>query len=222
MKVLYRTISELQSTHTEGFFIVAEDFNQANLKSVLPHFHQRVDCATRGVNMLDIDHRPYTTMKDAFGAAPSPHLGSSDHLSVVLIPAYKPLLVRGKPTVRQVRVWSEGTMEAQQDCFECTDWDMFKAAATYNNHINIDEYVMSVSAYINKCMEDVSASKSITARANQKPWMTDEVLKMLKARNSAFKSFERRDGTENSRSQLELCHQTSKVCSQSNNPRLFQ
>ena len=29
----------------------------------------------------------YTTMKNAFRAAPHPHLGSSDHLSVMLIPA---------------------------------------------------------------------------------------------------------------------------------------
>ena len=58
---------------------------------------------------------------------------------------------------------------------------MFKAAATYNSHISIDEYAMSVSAYINKCIEDLSATKSITTRASQKPWMTDEVRKMLKA-----------------------------------------
>ncbi|KAI3364741.1 hypothetical protein L3Q82_000897 [Scortum barcoo] len=72
----------------------------------------------------------------------------------MLIPAYKPLLIREKPTVRQVRKWSEGAMEALQDCFECTDWDMFKEAATYNNQTDIDEYAMSVSAYINKCIED--------------------------------------------------------------------
>ena len=65
--------------------------------------------------------------------------------SIRLIPAYKPLLVRGKPTVSQMRVWSEGTMEALQDYFEHTDWDMFKAAAIYNNRINMDEYAMCVS-----------------------------------------------------------------------------
>ncbi len=141
MSVLYRTISELQSIQTEGFFIVAGDFNQANMKSVLPHFHQHVDCATRGENTLD---KAYTNVKDAFRAAPRPHISSSDHLSVMLIPAYKPLLIREKPTVRQVRVFSEGAMEALQDCFECTDWDVFKEAATYNDHTNINEYSMSV------------------------------------------------------------------------------
>ncbi|KAI3357423.1 hypothetical protein L3Q82_015858, partial [Scortum barcoo] len=65
---------------------------------------------------------------------------------------------------------------------------MFKEAATYNNQTDIDEYAMSVSAYINKCMEDVSVINSITTRANQKPWMSEEVRRMLKARNLAFKS----------------------------------
>ncbi|KAI3362499.1 hypothetical protein L3Q82_012792 [Scortum barcoo] len=155
------------------------------MKTVLPHFHQHVDFATRGMNTLD---KAYTNVKDAFKAAPRPHIGSSDHLSVMLIPAYKPLLIWEKPTIRQVRKWSEGAMEALQDCFECTDWDMFKEAATYNNQTDIDEYAMSVSAYINKCMEDVSVINSITTRANQKPWMSEEVRRMLKARNLAFKS----------------------------------
>ncbi len=62
----------------------------------------------------------------------------------MLIPTYKPLLIREKPTVRQVRVWSEGAVEALQDCFECTDWDMFKEAATYNDHTNMNEYSLSV------------------------------------------------------------------------------
>lgn len=54
-------------------------------------------------------------------------------------------------------------------------WDLFKAAASYSDHTNIDEYAMSVSAYISKCMDGISAIKNIITRANQKPWMTDEV-----------------------------------------------
>lgn len=134
MSVLCRTIIELQTTHNEGFFIVAGDFNQANKNTVLPQFLQHVEWATRGANTLD---KAYTNVKDAFRAASRPHLGSSDHLSVMLIPAYMPLLIRGNPIVRQVRVWSEVAMEALQDCFECTDWD--REAATYNNHTNIDD-----------------------------------------------------------------------------------
>lgn len=35
--VLYRAISDMQSTHLEWVFIVAEDYNQANIKTVLPN-----------------------------------------------------------------------------------------------------------------------------------------------------------------------------------------
>ena len=70
MKVVHQTISELQSTHThKGFFIVVGDFNQANMKSVLLHFQQHVDFATRGVNTLDMT---YTTMKMHSEQAPAP------------------------------------------------------------------------------------------------------------------------------------------------------
>lgn len=71
MSVLYRTISELQSAHPEGCFIIAVDFNQANMKTVLPNFHQHVDCATRGMNTLD---SAYTNMKNAFKQPPAPTL----------------------------------------------------------------------------------------------------------------------------------------------------
>ena len=89
---------------------------------------------------------------------------------------------------RQVRAWPEEAMSALQDCFECTDWAMFKEAVTTNQHTDMEEYAASVSAYIQKCWEDVCVIRNITTRANQIPWMTSEVWSMLRARNAAFKS----------------------------------
>lgn len=60
---------------------------------------------------------------------------------------------------------------------------MFKAAAMDNHHMWVEEYAKSVSAYIQKCMVDVGVSKNISSWANEKPWMTSEVLAMLKAWN---------------------------------------
>ncbi|KAL0154639.1 hypothetical protein M9458_048902 [Cirrhinus mrigala] len=39
---------------------------------------------------------------------------------------------------------------------------MFKQAATYNNTTNLQEYAETVTAYINKCTEDVTVTKTIT------------------------------------------------------------
>uniref|UniRef100_A0A3B1K4B1 Reverse transcriptase domain-containing protein n=1 Tax=Astyanax mexicanus TaxID=7994 RepID=A0A3B1K4B1_ASTMX len=87
-----------------------------------------------------------------------------------------------------VRVWPEGSSEALQDCFSTTDWNMFREAATHNNSKDIQEYTETVSAYITKCTDDVTDLKTVTVRANQKPWLTGEVHKLLKARNAAFRT----------------------------------
>ena len=46
----------------------------------------------------------------------------------------------------------------------------------------------TLTGYITKCMEDVTVTKDITVRANEKPWFTREVRELLRARNVAFKS----------------------------------
>ncbi len=144
--------------------------------------------ATRGNNTLDF---VYTTVKHAFKAEPPPHLGFSDHISVMLIPlipAYRPLLKLAKLVQKQIMVWPENATSALQDCFQDIDWNMFKEAAPYNNHTYRQEYTETVTAYIKKCIDDETVTKTITARANQKPWMTAEVCGLLKTRDEAFRS----------------------------------
>ncbi|KAI5090163.1 gastrula zinc finger protein XlCGF28.1-like [Silurus meridionalis] len=102
----------------------------------------------------------------------------------MLIPAYRPLVRRSKPVLKQVN----RATSALQDCFECTDWDMFREAATNGDSINLEEYTSSVTCYISKCVDDVTISKTITTRFNQKPWMTANVRALLKQRDSAFKT----------------------------------
>ncbi len=130
----------------------------------------------------------YTTVKNAYKAVPRPHLGYSDHISVMLIPAYRPLLKLAKPVQKLITIWPENATSTLQDCFQCTDWNMFKEAATYNNHTDLQEYTETVTAYIKKCMDDVTVTKTITTRTNQKPWMTAEVRGLLKTRDEAFRS----------------------------------
>ncbi len=65
---------------------------------------------------------------------------------------------------------------------------MIKEAATYNNHTDLQEYTETVTAYIKKCIDDMTVTKTITTRANQKPWMTTEVSGLLKTRDEAFRS----------------------------------
>ena len=89
MKYLGAAISKLQTVHPGGAFIVTDDFNHCNLRSVLPKFHQNVSCITRGQKTLD---RVYISVANAYKATSLPHLGQSDHLSLFLLPYYTPVI----------------------------------------------------------------------------------------------------------------------------------
>ncbi|KAK3542272.1 hypothetical protein QTP86_021989 [Hemibagrus guttatus] len=102
--------------------------------------------------------------------------------------AYRPLIRCSKPVLKLVKTWPEGAISALQDCFDCTDWDMFRKAATKGDTTDLQEYTSSVTSYISKCIDDVTISKSITTRSNQKPWLTAKVCVLLKSRDSAFRA----------------------------------
>ncbi|KAK3536173.1 hypothetical protein QTP70_032726 [Hemibagrus guttatus] len=57
--------------------------------------------------------------------------------------------------------------------------------------LNLEEYMTSVTSYISKCIDDVTVSKTITTRSNQKPWMTVKVGALLKKRDSAFRAWDK-------------------------------
>ena len=182
---LYQAVSEQQTAHPDGFTIFTGDFNHADLKTVLPKLHQHVDFPTRGDNILDL---VYTTHKGAYKATPLPHIGLSDHITVMLMPAYRQRVKANKPVRKQVNVWPEGASDALQDCFDTTDWEMFKQASTYNNQTDIEEYTDTVTSYITKCIDDVTHTKDIITRANWKPWLTGDVLRLLRARDKAYRA----------------------------------
>ncbi|KAI2643798.1 hypothetical protein H4Q32_029977 [Labeo rohita] len=164
LRELYSAISEQQTNNPDAFYIIAGDFNHANLKSVLPKFYQYVNFATRGNNTLDL---VYTTHTDHFSNLPNRFKKRSQYGQMMV---------------------NTSMASTLQDCFQCTDWNMFREAATYNNHTDLHEYTETVTAYIKKYIDDVTVTKTITTRANQKPWMTAEVRGLLKTRDDAFRS----------------------------------
>lgn len=53
LSLLHSTISTQLNKHPEAVHIIVGDLNHADLKAVLPKFHQLVKCATCGDNLLD-------------------------------------------------------------------------------------------------------------------------------------------------------------------------
>lgn len=128
-----------------------------------------------------LDH-VYRNIKHGLKVSPLPHLGQSDHISMFPTPTYRPRICTGRPTTtRVVQVRPEGASDQQQDCFNKTDWTIFKDD-------NVNTYTSSVLFYIKCCMDNVTTTKQIHVFHNNKPWMNREVRLLLKTRNSAFRS----------------------------------
>lgn len=166
------------NANPEAAVIVAGDFNHVELKAVLAKFHKFINFPTRDCNVLD---QVYCNIPGAFKAAAAPHFGMSDHISVELIPAYRPLICRTKPTIRTIQVWTEEASSALQDCFEHTDWEVFKEEA------DLEEYTSAVLSYVHFCTDAALPTKTITVFPNQKPWVDGSVRSLLKARDATYR-----------------------------------
>lgn len=53
-------------------------------------------------------------------------------------------------------------ISALLDCFEHTNWHLFREAATYEGSTNLKEYTTSPTGYISLCTDEASVSKTIT------------------------------------------------------------
>jgi len=138
----------------------------------------------RGDKTLD---QVYTNVAEAYRAQAYPHLGLSDHLSLLLHSRYTPKIKSTRITTKTVRMFSEDAMPMLQDCFHHTDWDVFKGQGM-DTRESLDEYTSTVLCYINFCVDNVTSWKHFRVYLNRKPWITHEVEQLIRARNRALGS----------------------------------
>lgn len=157
------------------------------LKTVLQRQTQHVKCHTWGGNKLNHvysktiynhHHSHKRVIKQAHSVVCLPHLGLSDHISWLLVPAYIPIRRRSKPPTKSVQICPEGAFSQLRDCSEQTNW---------NESHELAVYTQPVLFYMSSCTDTVSITKHIWINHNQKPWMSKEVQALLKACDAAFK-----------------------------------
>jgi hypothetical protein len=54
----------------------------------------------------------------------------------------------------------------------------------------IEEYTISVSSFINKCIDDVVPTVTMHTYLNQKPWITGNIRPELNGRVATFKEWD--------------------------------
>ncbi len=168
---LHDVLSGYINKHPDAACIITGDFNKANLKKVIPNFHQHISCPTRGLNTLG---HCYTPLKNAYKAHSLPAFGKSDHAAIFLTPEYKQRIVHEPPVEREVTRWSSHSEAMLQASFDDVDWDMFRASSS-----DVSEFTDVALDFVNMLMSNMStcfveqATEAVTIRtfSNQKPWV---------------------------------------------------
>ncbi len=137
--------------HPDAALIIAGDFNKANLKKVMPNFHQHISCPTRGLNTLD---HCYTPLKNAYKAHSLLAFGKSDHAAIFLAPEYKQKIVQEPPVEREVTLWSSHSEAMLQASLDDVDWDMFRASSS-----DVSEFTEVALSFVNTLTEQATETE---------------------------------------------------------------
>ncbi len=175
---LHDELSGYINIHPDAACIVAGDFNKANLKKVIPNFHQHISCPTRGLNTLD---HCYTQFKNAYKAHSLPAFGKSDHAAIFLTPDYKQRILQEPPVEREVTRWSSHSEATLQASLDDVDWDMFRASSS-----DVSEFTEVALSFVNTLTEQATETVTIKTFSNQKPWVDRTIRDAVNHRTAAY------------------------------------
>ncbi len=175
---LHDELSGYINIHPDAACIIAGDFNKANLKKVIPNFHQHISCPTRGLNTLD---HCYTQFKNAYKAHSLPAFGKSDHAAIFLTPDYKQRILQEPPVEREVTRWSPHSEATLQASLDDVDWDMFRASSS-----DVSEFTEVALSFVNTLTEQATETVTIKTFSNQKPWVDRTIRDAVNHRTAAY------------------------------------
>lgn len=172
------TYNSIVSRSADQPVFIMGDFNMLSLSPHLPTLNQYITCPTRSTRTLDLC---FGNIEDAYKPVCRPPIGKSDHNVIHLLPKYRQLVKRVKPSVRTVQVWDTESEDRLKDCFDITNWAVF-----FDTITDPHELTDCITSYIQFCEQSVVSSKTVCVYANNKPWLTKELKMCLNEKYVAF------------------------------------
>ncbi len=175
---LHDVLSGYINKYPESASIVTGDFNKANLRQVMPNFHQHISCPTRGPNTLD---HCYTPFKKAYNDRSLQAFGKCCHAAIFLTPEYKQRLVQEPPVEREVTRWSSHSEAMLQVALDDVDWDMFRASSS-----DVSAFTDVALSFVNTLTEQATETVTIRTFSNQKPWVDRTICDAVNLHTAAY------------------------------------
>ena len=116
------TVHSLHMISPDAPNFIPGGFDSCTLRTNLLTFKQYLKCPTRLSRTLDLY---YGNIPDAYKFVALLPLGTSDHNTIYLIPAYRPKFKTEPILKKDMTVWSSDSVEQLRGCFHCADWDTF-------------------------------------------------------------------------------------------------
>ena len=110
----------------------------------------------------------YGNIPDGYKSVSYPPLGTSDHNTIHLIPAYYTPKIQTEQVVKKnVKVSSCNSVQQLQGCFDCTDWDLF-----LDSFDNIHDATDVISDSTTFCEDIIIPKKTVEVYPDNKPWVS--------------------------------------------------
>ena len=150
---------------------VMGDINSCTLDTALPSFHQYVHVPTRNNKTI---YLCYGNIPSTYSARAQPPLGRADQNVINLIPAYRQLLKRVKPTKVKVRQWTQDATMQLQGSLACSDWGVFPP-----DSVNLNEHASFIMDYVSFCVYHSNANCDCLSqfKALEHVWYKKNTLK---------------------------------------------
>lgn len=182
---LYGTINRHKTSQPLAVFIVAANFNKANLRKV-----PSASCLTQALNTLD---NIYTSFRDGYEALSRPLFGKSDHASILLLPVYRQKLNTGSvhDEIYPMLVWAIGIYATGLFWFSWLDCALGRLRQWHRFTHRLTQTYTQVSQshrFHTKCIDDVAPRITVWTFHNQKPWVNSDIRAMLKAQTTTWES----------------------------------
>ena len=126
-------------------------------------------------------HLCYGSVPNAYRSIAKPPIGDADHNTVRLVPIYRCLLKRAKCVRRHVKVWNEDSIARLQDCFDCTNWDVFRDSCD-----SLGELTDVVTSHVYFCVDTVIPVQKRKVYQKNKPWVSKQLKKVLNEKKRAY------------------------------------